>query len=130
MKKIHILSLLFIAFAVGALCALEKKIYTIEDYKIDRVYNLPQNLLFDIPGPGLFVPLPLAPKLFTGFTIDFKQLLADEISRWKIEVDALNEQIDNNKFWSTFWFIASCVAGALVLGGAVYIGIDLGIIHN
>jgi hypothetical protein len=108
---------------VGALCASEGKIYSIEYYKTDRVYNLPVGSLFDVPGSGLFVPLPLAPQLFSGFTIDFQKLLTDEIHRWKIEVDKLNDQIAATQFWSGFWFITTCVAGAIILGGGIYFGL-------
>lgn len=88
-----------------------------------RIQYLEAGLSFDVPIHGYFVPYEAMIKLAPATEAFWENIYLPKIQ-------TLEAELVDSKFWSTFWFITSCVAGALVFGAAIYIGIDIGIVHQ
>jgi hypothetical protein len=89
----------------------------------DKIVYLEPDISFVVPIQGYFVPYESMIKLLPGTEAFWENIYMPKIMK-------LEAALAESEFWSTFWFITACVAGALVLGAAIYISIDLGIIHK
>lgn len=78
---------------------------------------------FFVPELGYFITDIAMNDLFPAAYEMIKQSIMPKI-------DTLTAKLEEQLFWSNVWFITSCVAGALVFAACIYIGVDIGIIHQ
>ena len=118
MKKLFFIIALFFVFISVSAFADEKNLND-ENLTVflDKGFN------FLVPEKGFFIPLQYM-SIITRLPANFIDMTLDN------HINKLQKQLNQTRFWSDFWFITSCVSGAIVLGAAIYIVLDWAINHR
>ncbi|MCK5633093.1 hypothetical protein KAH94_05045 [bacterium] len=122
MKKLFLISF----FILLTICLFGQKE---EDPNLDNLnfekltFYLETGANFMVPENGFFIPLQYMhliarlPENFINMTLD-------------THINKLQNQLTEAKFWSDFWFISTCVTGAIAIGLTIYIVADYAINHR